>query len=80
MQAIVTKFLGPTDTKGDRIIARSDAGRVIVSYGYDGNVEAQHRKAAEALCVKLGWSTVGLCSGGLPNGKGYAFVFCSEVK
>jgi len=74
MQAIITKYLGPTNVRGSRIKATCAAGSLTVSYddalGSDGN----HRAVAEALCVKLGWVSSpnnlysSLCQGQLPNG------------
>lgn len=55
MQAIETRYLGPTDTKGSRVTARCDAGRIAVSWNYALGIEENHRAAAEALRVKLGW-------------------------
>jgi hypothetical protein len=52
-QAIVTKYLCPTNTRGSRIAATCAAGRIVVQYDY-GN-EDQHAKAAEALARKLEW-------------------------
>jgi len=55
MQAIRTKYMGPTNHRGSRIVAECSAGRVIVSWLYDlGDLE-NHVKAAEALRSKLGW-------------------------
>jgi len=55
MQAIITKYHGPTDTRGSRISATVEAGRVYISYPYELNIEEAHRKAAKALQTKLGW-------------------------
>ena len=72
MQAITTKFLGCTNTRGARIKATCQAGTVMVPYGYSG-VEEEHKKAVVALLFKLDWqgSWVG---GGLPDGTGNAYV------
>lgn len=71
-QAIVTTFHGPTNTKGARISATADAGRLVVPWDYAKSIEDNHRRAAEALCRKLQWDGV-LAGGSLP-GRGYAFV------
>ncbi len=55
MQAITTKFVNPTDTKGSRIKATAEAGSVTVAWDYDLNTEGNHTAAAKALCAKLGW-------------------------
>jgi hypothetical protein len=73
MKAIRTKYKGPTNTRGSRIIASDEDGnRVTISYPYELSGEAVHRKAADALCTKMGW-TGKLESGSLKNG--YVFVF-----
>ena len=53
MQAIITKFLGPTDTKGSRIKAFADAGSVTIGYPHELSGEDAFRAAAVALCEKL---------------------------
>ena len=68
MKAILTKYIGPTDTKPSRVKA-SAAGvkSIITSFGlYDGTEEA-HNAAAQMLADKYGW-TGQLVSGGLPDG------------
>lgn len=71
-QAIATKFIGPTNSRGGRIKATADAGSVTVAWDHGLNVEDNHRAAAEALARRYGWST-DLIGGGLP-GSGYVFV------
>ncbi len=55
MQTIETRYCGPTNTKGARIIATTASGlRFIIPYcGDDG--EACHRRAATELAESLGW-------------------------
>jgi hypothetical protein len=80
MQAITTKFLGATNTRGSRIKATCDAGSVTISYPHELNYREAHRKAAQALADKLGWNTDSygsLIGGGLPNNAGCVFVFNS---
>jgi hypothetical protein len=78
MKAIKTKYKGPTDTRGSRIIASDEDGnKVTISYPYELSGEDCHRKAADALCVKMGW-TGALIGGSLKNG--YVFVFVFEGK
>jgi hypothetical protein len=74
MQAIITKFLGPTNTKGSRIKATSWVDSVTVSYNHALNVLDNHRAAADALCAKRGdgWRIV--ASASMPDGRGYAFT------
>lgn len=70
MQAIRTKYRGPTDRTGSRIVASSQAGRVIMPYAHELNLAGNHRAAAEKLANKFGWLTPGweLAGGGLPDG------------
>jgi len=56
MKAIVTKFHGPTDTKGSRISASdSDGNRVFLSKDHSLSDHEAHGKAARALLDKMGW-------------------------
>ena len=71
-QAITTKYVGPTNTKGGRIIARTESGiRHTIGYPHELSSEQGHRKAAEELATKLGWQGR-LIAGGLRTG--YCFV------
>lgn len=77
MQAIITKYVGPTSTRGSRIKAISESGESItVPYGYAGSPYDEHKRAAEALIAKLGWSKYGRIVGGSVR-HGYAWVFVS---
>jgi hypothetical protein len=64
MQAIQTKYLGPTNYKGARVVAECDAGRVTLSWDHALNVEDNHAAAAQALAKKLGWTNYGPWHGG----------------
>lgn len=72
-QAIITKFHGPTDSRGARVTARAAAGRKTVSWDYALNSQQNHAAAAQALAEKLNWSGVWV-SGGLPDESGDVFV------
>lgn len=74
MQAILVKYHGPTNTRGTRLTARAEAGRITVPRDYALNVDEDARRAAVALCEKLGWNAESLVGGGLPNGD-RVFVF-----
>lgn len=73
-QAIVTKYRGPTNSRGSRIIASADAGRIVVPLNYSKSTAENHAAAAAALCAKFGWQGE-LVQGGMPDGKGYVFTF-----
>ena len=80
MQAIVTKYLPATNTRGSRIKATCDAGSVSISYPHELSGSDCHRAAAQALLDKLDWNKYGaLIGGGLPNNAGYVFVFNNDA-
>lgn len=51
-QAIITKFLAPTNTKGARIKAICERGSITIQRGYAG-IEADHREAIGRLIAKF---------------------------
>jgi len=76
MQAIITKYIGPTDTKAARIKATCASGSKTVAWDHAWDTGANHRIAAVELATKLGLIGFGfgqLESGDLPNGT-YAHV------
>ncbi len=70
MQAITTKYLGPTNYRGSRIVAQCQAKRIVVPYEY---VNDPHKIAAEKLAATLGWDGPWY-EGGLPAGNGNCYV------
>ena len=82
MQAIITKYLSPTDHKGTRIKATCAGGSVTVPYRYESDDTASHREAAWALVAKMGWerSDKVLESGTLPSGDMCHLYIFSSVK
>jgi hypothetical protein len=73
MKAIITKYHGPTNTRGSRISASDEDGnRVSIPYPHELSGEKVHRKAADALCEKMNWK--GEMVGGAMK-KGYAFCW-----
>jgi hypothetical protein len=75
-QSIETKYLGPTNSRGSRVKAAASGGASItLPWAYDVGSEQNHKRAAEALCRKLGWN--GTYSGGSTKG-GYVFVYSTE--
>jgi hypothetical protein len=79
MKAIVTKYHGPTNTRGSRYSATAEGGNRI-SLSADDRIgsEENHTAAALALCHKLDWKGE-LVPGGLPNGD-TVFVFTGRDK
>jgi hypothetical protein len=67
MQAIITKYIGPSNTKGARIKAIASAGSVTISYDHNQDHDEPFRAGAQALCAKFGWE-FNHCNGGLPDG------------
>ncbi|MFH7600605.1 hypothetical protein WDV06_36740 [Streptomyces racemochromogenes] len=80
MQAIVTKYLGPTEKRNSVIKATAAAGSTLVNYNHALSLQENHRRAAAILSDKFGWNTGAygtLVMGGLPNGS-FAHVFTKE--
>jgi len=75
VQAIVTKYLPPTNFRGARIKAKAEAGEVIVPWDYGLNVDENHRKAATVLLFKLDWN--GRWFGGVLPSEEFVWV-CGE--
>lgn len=76
MQAILTKYIGPTNTKGTRIKAECAAKSLTVSWDHSVDVQENHEQAAAQLAEVLGWGPDygTLMSGCLPSGD-YCHVF-----
>ncbi len=73
MKAIRTRYVGPSNVRGSRIIA-DDGERNRITVSYDHGSNNPHREAALALCRKMKWSG-DLIEGGL--GDGYVYVFAN---
>lgn len=72
-QAIITKYLGPTNTKGGRIKATTGSGKNSLTIGYPHEASNPHALAAMALAQKLGW-TGALVEGGTATGSVFVFA------
>ncbi len=72
-QAIVTKYIGPTNMRGSRIKAQASAGSLTLEWDNGLNPDDNHLAAAKALATKMGWQGHWFI-GGLPKGNGCAFV------
>ena len=72
-QAIETRYIAPTNTKGGRIKATAAAGSITISYDYALNSDGNHKAAADALIAKMGWQGT-FAQGGNVKGDGYYFV------
>lgn len=54
-QAVTTKFLNETNTKGRRIQAETCSGAKIIRAYPDGETHEAHAKIANELIDQLGW-------------------------
>ena len=77
MVAIETKYYGPTNSRGSKLIAKTREHRVTVSYDHALDLDENHVAAAVALCRKMYW-TGELLGGGTKSGM--VFVFANEDK
>lgn len=73
MIAITTKYLGPTDTKGSRIVASANGHRLVVGFNHASS--NAHAEAAVALVRKMGWEwgATALIEGYTDTGRVYVF-------
>jgi len=76
-QAIITKFIPATNTRGARIKASAWAGSVVIPYDYSG--DEAHWKAACAFIDRFGWDAIGWTRGGSPDASGFVFVRSDAV-
>lgn len=72
-QAIITKYLGPTDRRGTRVKAIAEAGTITLSWNHALNSQDNHAAAAKALAEKYQWRGE-WHAGAIPGNAGYAFV------
>lgn len=79
MQAIETYYLGPTNTKGPRIVATTGGGhnRLVTNCDSSLDHDALHAHAAKLLKTQLGWN--GAMAGGTTR-KGMAWVFFNDAE
>lgn len=82
-QVITTKYVGPTDKRGSRVVVNSWRGRK--TYGWDNALSSDENHAVAAghfvaminkgyaeVSSLVEWAIVG--GGSMPDGKGYGFV------
>lgn len=77
MQAIETKYLGPTNTRGARIKASAQAGSVTIPFEYGTGIDGAHDLALIALVTKWEWWGV-WARGGKADGTGNVYVRISK--
>jgi hypothetical protein len=78
LQAITTKFIGPSNVRGSRVKAVAAAGYVVLNWDPAMNSDDNHTAAAKALATKFNW-TGRWYGGSLPDGKGNCYV-CTDSK
>ncbi len=85
MQAVITKFLGPTNTRGARIKVTSWLGSSTYSYDYEAALpheeafiqwlaETNKRMAKKYDCVGDEPWFKAVAKGNSPDGTGYVFI------
>jgi len=75
MQAILTKFLPPTDHKPAMVKAYAEAGSVTLNWEHGWDAEDNHRTAVLRLIDKMGWDFVPVMGA---TSEGYAAVNLKE--
>jgi hypothetical protein len=79
LQAITTKYIGPTNVRGSRVKATAAAGSLTLGWDHALNPEANHLAAAQAFARKLGWT--GTFHGGAPHEQSsYVWVNATDHK
>lgn len=56
---IITKYLGPTDTRGSRIQARVHNRTATLGWDYELDTDINHAFAADHLAQMMGWDERG---------------------
>ena len=81
MQAIHTKYIGATNTKGSRIKAYTHDGlSAYVPYPHEFDGQRAHYQAVKELAKKhkLTWPIDRMTWGDSADGKGYVFCFADS--
>lgn len=78
-QAIITRYLGPSNTKPSRVKATAKSGSIVISWDHEHDVKQNHHAAAVALMKKVGWNHMKIIGGGgTPDEDGYAWVLARK--
>ena len=75
MKSITTRFLVPSNCRGNRVSAYDGDTKVIIKWDDDAHAVDNHKNAAATLCKKLGWT--GTMNGGDCKA-GMVWVFVDE--
>lgn len=76
MQAIRTRYIGPSNVRGSRVKADCEAGSVTLSWDDALNADQNHTAARDALLSKLGWDVApytGMVMGSHGNAEYHVF-------
>ncbi len=73
LQAIVTKYLSPTNHRPGRVKATASAGSLTVEWDHSLGIDANHAAAAHALASKFEWGGDWF-GGGMPDGNSNVYV------
>jgi hypothetical protein len=76
MQAIQTKYIGPSNVRGSRVKAIAQAGSVTLEWDDALNRDDNHLAAAKALATKLSWDYGEFIAGTLPDGNDVWVLNC----
>lgn len=80
-QAIITKYIGPTNYRGSRVKATCAAKSVTLPWIDSLNSDENHELAARELADSLGWvfPDYELVGGGMPDNRGNCYVFVKKT-
>lgn len=84
LQAITTKYLAPTNTRGGRVKATAAVGSVTIPWDHAIDTVANHHAAAYELARRWDWTDeLGMAIrphafGCLPDGNGYVMAFITR--
>lgn len=77
---ITTRYSGPTDTRGSRIVATGHGRQLTVPYDYALNATGNHEAAALALAKVLGYNGDLRYTAAPRLTRGYRFTGCVVVR
>jgi len=79
-QAITTKFIPPTGTKGSRIYASAAAGTGYFGWDHSQDAHENHLRAATRLANRLNWLDTDRLVGGVLKDGRHCWVLIPKEK